>query len=364
MARMLTLAAKPLGLHVVVVDAKANCPAAQVGADEIIAAPGDRDALEELISRSDALTVEFEEFFDVDILLDYEKSNKTICPAPKTLAIIKDKYRQKIFMADKGVAVGPFAKFTDGQKALNLLKNFGGKMVIKTRQGGYDGNGNAIVASQSDIDNALKRFAGRQLYAEAYVPFSKELAVMAVRDRQGNIVTYPVVETIHTRNICDEVLAPANLPVAIIKKAQALAKQTASHLEGAGLFGIEMFLTKDNRVLLNEIAPRVHNSGHYTIEACVVSQFEQHVRAVMGLPLGDVSMVHQAAVMKNILGERSGPVNLRGLDKALSRQQTKVHIYGKTPTRVDRKMGHITSVGATLEEARQNARAARSDINI
>ncbi|HEY5442502.1 MAG TPA: ATP-grasp domain-containing protein, partial [Candidatus Saccharimonadales bacterium] len=208
---------------------------------------------------------------------------------------------------------------------------------------------------------AMSSFQGKPLYAEAFVPFQKELAVMVARDQQGNIATYPLTETIHERNICIETLTPAAVDE---KTAQQVALDVANHLEGAGVFGIEMFLTEDNQILVNEIAPRVHNSGHYTIEACQTSQFEQHIRAITGMELGPTDMTVPAAVMVNILGERDGPVMLKGVEEAGAEPHTSVHIYGKSPTKIDRKMGHITATGQTLEEARQRAHKAKEAISI
>jgi phosphoribosylaminoimidazole carboxylase PurK protein len=196
------------------------------------------------------------------------------------------------------------------------------------------------------------------------VPFKKELAVIVARDISGNIKTYPVVETIHERNICQQVIAPADISKAAAKNALMLAQKTAKNLGGAGVFAIEMFLVEDDQVLVNEIAPRVHNSGHFTIDACATSQFEQHIRAISGLPLGETTMLKPAAVMVNILGDRDGDVKLRGLDKALELPHTSVHLYGKSPTKIDRKMGHITVIGDEINEVIKLATTARSKIAI
>ncbi|CAN5667511.1 5-(carboxyamino)imidazole ribonucleotide synthase [soil metagenome] len=364
LARMLTLAAKPLGFHVIVIDTKPDCPAAQVGAEEIIAEPGDESALKRLAERADYLTVEFEELFDIKALETLAQSGKMINPAPATIQLIKDKFYQKQFLEDNKIPVGPFAEITGLAQAKKLLEQYGGKMMIKTRYGGYDGRGNAVVASSMELTKALEAFSGQALYAEALVNFKKELAIMITRGLDGSVTAHPVVETVHVRNICTEVIAPAPVNQKIRAQAEAVALQVAELLEGAGTFGIEMFLTKEGKVLVNEIAPRVHNSGHYTIEATRTSQFEQHVRAVTGLPLGDPSMVVPAAVMINILGESNSPARLRGLDKVLDIPHTSVHIYGKSPTRIDRKMGHITATGKTIDEAKKRARSARKILSI
>lgn len=237
-------------------------------------------------------------------------------------------------------------------------------MLMKAKHGAYDGRGNMVVRSTDDVRKVLLAFDGRELYAEGFVPFTKELAVVVARSVHGDIAVYPPVETIHVRNICEQVLAPASVEHGIALKATRLAHEVAALLGGAGVFGIEMFLTKGGEVLVNEIAPRVHNSGHHTIEWSRTSQFEQHVRAITGLPLGSVDVTAPAAVMINILGERDGPTELTGLNKALVVPQVAVHMYGKSPTKVDRKMGHITATGKTTAEAQKRAQKARKAIDI
>jgi 5-(carboxyamino)imidazole ribonucleotide synthase len=363
LGRMLTLAALPLGFRVVVVNPTANSPAAQVGAEEIVANLYDPKALRKLAETSDYITIEIEhlEVSELDIIA---KLGKPVNPAPSIIRIIQDKYAQKEFLLEAGIPVAPSVAIESEKDAASALKQFGGKMLIKTRLGAYDGRGNMVVESVSDITRAFTQFSGTPLYAEQFIPFEKELAVMAARSMNGDIALYPVVETIHERNICVEVLAPAPVSDRIIEKATEVASSVAELLQGAGMFGIEMFLTKTGQVLVNEIAPRVHNSGHYTTEGSRTSQFEQHIRAISGLPLGDTSMVVPAAVMINILGERDGPTKLEGLAKALAVPETSVHLYGKSPTKVDRKMGHITSTGKTIEEAQARALQARKALSI
>jgi len=363
LGRMLTLAALPLGFRVVVVNPTPDSPAAQVGAEEIVADLYNSDALQELADKSDFITIEIEHL-DVDKLQTIERLGKPVNPSPEIIRIIQDKLFQKEFLDSAGIPVAPFVGIESEKEAATALKQFGGKMLIKTRLGAYDGRGNMVVENEADIKKAFEQFADTPLYAEQFIPFEKELAVMVARSMNDDIALYPIVETIHERNICIEVLAPAPVSADIHKKATDVANSVAELLQGAGTFGIEMFLTKSGKVLVNEIAPRVHNSGHYTTEASRTSQFEQHIRAISNLPLGDTSMVVPAAVMINILGERDGPTKLEGLAKALSIPETSVHFYGKSPTKIDRKMGHITSTGKTIEEARERARAARKAISI
>ena len=363
LGRMLTLAALPLGFKVVVINPAPDSPASQVGAEEIIADLYDSDALKLLAERSDYVTIEIEHL-DAETLNALAAQGAQINPAPKTIKLIQDKLLQKQFLDQAGIPVASFVEISNEESAQKALKDFDGKMLLKTRHGAYDGRGNMVVASVSDISKAFEQFAGRQLYAEKYVPFEKELAVMVARSINGDIATYPVVQTIHERNICLEVLSPAPINKSTRETAEKVAANVAELLDGAGMFGVEMFLTKDGEVLVNEIAPRVHNSGHHTIEANRTSQFEQHIRAIAGLPLGDTSMIVPAVTMINILGERNGTTDVNGLDAALSIPHVSVHLYGKSPTKVDRKMGHITATGRTLKEAQTRARQARKHLSI
>lgn len=363
LGRMLTLAAKPLGFDVVVVDPGENCPATQVGAEQIVADLYDEKALRELAEKTDFITVEIEHL-DTNVLEILEKSGVKVNPSPATVRLIQDKYAQKVFLHEHDVPVAPFQEVADEASALQALEGFGGKMLVKTRHGAYDGRGNMVVESAEDLKKAFETFAGKALYAEKFVPFERELAVLVARSVSGDIAVYPVVQTIHERNICVEVLSPAPVPDEVQKKAEKLAHSVAEHLKGAGIFGIEMFLTAESEVLVNEIAPRVHNSGHHTIEGNRTSQFEQHVRAVTGLPLGDTSLTAPATVMVNILGERNGETEVTGLENTLAIPDVHVHFYGKSPTKIDRKMGHITATADTLDEARDRARKARESLTI
>lgn len=363
LGRMLTLAAKPLDFDVIVVDPGDNCPAAQVGAQQIQANLYDKKALTELSERADFITVEIEHL-DASILEDLATSGAKINPSPKTIALIQDKYEQKLFLAEHSIPVAEFKVINTRQDAIQALKDFGGEMLLKTRHGAYDGRGNAKITNTAELDSALAEFAGKQLYAEAYVSFTKELAVMVARDMSGNIAAYPVAETTHERNICTIVQAPADVTDAVRQNAISVATNVANHLEGAGVFGIEMFLSKQGEILINEIAPRVHNSGHYTMDACHTSQFEQHIRAISGLPLGATDMYVPAAAMVNILGEHNRPTAVKYLDQTLSAPATHVHLYGKTPTKVDRKMGHINVTANNTKAALKNALTARSKLEI
>lgn len=363
LGRMLTLAAKPLGFRVVVLNSQSNGPAAQVGAEEIIGNLYDESALKQLAEQADYITVEIEHL-NADALEAIEKSGIPVNPAPATIRLIQDKFKQKEYLHQAGVPLASFMNVADKQAALAALETFGGKMLLKTRHGAYDGRGNMVVASSADIDKAFELFGDKALYAEGFVQFERELAVMVARDIAGNIAVYPIVQTVHERNICTEVLAPAPISNDQRTQAEAVARKVASLLKGAGTFGIELFQTTTGEILVNEIAPRVHNSGHYTPEACRVGQFEQHIRAITGLPLGSTDMVVPAAVMINILGERDGPTEIKGRAEVLTDPYVSLHLYDKSPTKIDRKMGHITATGSNVDEARERARNARAQLSI
>ena len=363
LGRMLTLAAHPLGFQTVVVDPAPSSPAAQVGAKEITAPLYDGSALRELARQADFITIEIEHV-NADILMALAESGVSVNPAPATIRLIQDKYKQKQFLSENGVPVAPFAELSNAHDGRELLERFGGKMLVKTRLGAYDGRGNMVVDSPAKLAKALESFAGQPLYVEQFVPFSKELAVMAARDIAGNIATYPVVETVHERNICVEVVAPAPVPSVVCARANDIALKVAGLFKGAGMFGIEMFMLATGEIVVNEVAPRVHNSGHCTMDAARTSQFEQHIRAVSGMPLGDTTLTAPAAVMVNILGEGDHPTEVKGLNEALAIPGVHVHLYGKSPTKIDRKMGHITATGDSVQQARQRAHAARKVLSI
>lgn len=362
LGRMLTLAAKPLGFSVIVIDPTPDCPAKQVGAEQIVASMQDQAAIDSLARRADVVTIE-SEHVNAEALQALDKAGTPVHPAPQTIQLIQDKLSQKQFLASKNIPTAPFLELTDQNQTKKALKTYG-SMLVKARFGSFDGRGNWKITDESQLDELFTSLGDRKVYAEQIVSFATELAVVGARDTNGTVKLFPVVETTHERHICTSVVMPAKIDEKIRQNAEALATQVLTELKGVGVFAIEMFLTKDNKLLVNEIAPRVHNSGHLTIEACQTSQFEQHIRAVAGLPLGDTAPCAPAAAMINVLGERDGETDVQGLAEALSEQHTHVHLYGKSPTKIDRKMGHITTTAQTAEEALEHATNARKHITI
>lgn len=362
LGRMLTLAAKPLGFSVVVIDPTPDCPASQVGAEQIVAKMDDQEAIRSLAGRVDVVTIE-SEHVGVDALIELSQAGTPVHPAPHTIKQIQDKFRQKQFLASKNIPTAPFAEVTSKEQAAKAFKTYG-SMIVKARFGSFDGRGNWAITAVDQLDELFASLGGRPVYVEQTVSFMKELAVVGARDAHGSIKLFTAVETTHERHICITATAPAEIDASTKQDAETFARQVLSELEGVGVFTIEMFLTDNKKLLVNEIAPRVHNSGHLTIEACNTSQFEQHIRAIAGLPLGDTDLRVPAAAMLNILGERDGKTEIHGLEEALAEEATHVHFYGKSPTKIDRKMGHITTTAETVETALTHATQARKHIRI
>lgn len=364
LGRMMTIAAKNLGFHVIILDPIPQSPAGQVADSQIIAGYNDEVAIIDLANQVDFITFEIEST-NGQFLDELEKKVSCIInPTGKSWRLFQDKLEQKKLF-DKGhILQAQYIQIETMEDIQKAEKKFRFPFLLKARFDAYDGKGNAVIKNRKDIDEALKKFKEKKLYAEKYVDFDKELAVMIARNNDGNIVPYPVVETVQKDNVCHHVIAPAHVSKKAEKKALTLAIKTMGLLKGAGVFGIEMFKTKDDSIFINEIAPRVHNSGHYTIEACMTSQFEQHIRAITGLPLGSTLMKTPVAVMINILGKRQGEVQLLGLEHALKIPHVSVHIYGKKETKQMRKMGHITVVAKTIKNALSKAKKARTLITI
>ena len=352
---MLAQDAIRLGFHVTVIDSTKDCPAAQVGAAQYEAAITDTEAISRVAAVSDVFTWEIEHI-PAEHLVALENWGANIQPSPTSLLTIQDKLRQKTFLQKLGVPVAPFSAALDESNFLG-----GGPYVVKSRKGGYDGRGNLVVPHLDD-PRVGETFGEKPVYAERVVGFEKELAVIAARDMAGNIATYPVVETDHEHNICRTAVAPADIAPRTAAQATELAHTVLQKLKGAGVFAIEMFAMGDD-VLVNEIAPRVHNSGHWTDRGSVTSQFEQHIRAITGMPLGSTEMLAGAAAMVNILGSQERPLRRDGLDRALAIPGAYPHFYGKSE-RPARKIGHITILGETVEEVREKAKQARGALDI
>ena len=359
LARMTIEAGSRMGIDFAILEREPGSPAARTAARALSGAWTDQVSLLELSQGALAVTLE-NEFVDAPALEWLAAQGVGVFPSGRTLGLIQDKLAQKRFMREAGVSVPDFEPVAGEDDLTAFARSAGWPLVLKARRNGYDGYGNATLRAPTDIHDAFTRlgFPERELLVEAWVPFTRELAVMVARGAGGQCIVYPVVETVQRQHICHIVRAPADTPAPVARQATAIARQAVEAIDGIGVFGVELFETADGRVLFNEIAPRPHNSGHYTIEGCVTSQFENHLRAVLGLPLGSAEMVAPAAVMVNLLGQGNGPAVVEGLDQALAVPGVSIHIYGKTQSRAGRKMGHVTALGSSVAQAEARARAA------
>ena len=361
LGRMLAIAGAPMGVRVHSLDPNPASPASIVA----IHTEGSFQDAADVIAFAkdcDVVTVEIEHI-DVAALRDLEKAGVDVQPCSNTLAIIQDKFAQKEHFKKAGVPLGAFQSVENEEQLAEVAQEFGFPLMLKSRRMAYDGKGNAVAKTAADVKEAVAKLGGfeKGLYCEKWVPFERELAVMVVRARDGETRAYPVTETEHVDNICDVTITPADVSAFVAAAATEAAQNAVASLEGAGVFGVELFLLKDGSILLNEIAPRPHNSGHYTIEATACCQYQSHLRAVLGWPLGDVSLTCGGAVMKNILGDGEGDAAMRRMHDlmgaALKVPGANVHWYDKPEARAGRKMGHLTVVAshARLAMARLDA---------
>lgn len=356
LGRMIVEAAHRLNIKTVVLDGP-NTPAKQINAlhEHVDGSFSDEEAITKLAKECDVLTVEIEHVNADALQRVKDKLGIEVYPLPETIKLIQDKYLQKKHLIGHGVDVTPSVDVIENTVELlaKIGLDFGYPFMLKSRTLAYDGRGNYVVKSKEGLSEALEFLKDRPLYAEKWCSFVKELAVMVVRSIEGEVFAYPVVETVHKDNICHIVYAPARIPDSLAVKASLLAENAIKTFPGCGIFGVEMFLLPDNELLINEIAPRPHNSGHYTIDACVTSQFEAHVRAVTGLPMPAnftrLSTTSTNAIMLNVLGDKVANKELETCKRALETPNASVYLYGKT-TRPQRKMGHINIVGSSMRE--------------
>ncbi len=344
---MITEAAQNLSdeiSEIIVLDPTENCPAAQVGAKQIVGDFKDENSIIELAEQSDIITYEIESG-NTDVL---SKLKTEIEPSPSTLSIIQDKLSQKTFLSENGLPVSEFYEITSLDDLHTKINDLGFPVLLKSRRDAYDGRGNFKITSSTEIEKAYQHFEGKSLMVEKFVNFKMEVSVIAARNTNGDITTYQLVENVHENNILNVTIAPARVSDNVIKDAEDIAKKTMEVLKGAGVFGIEMFIDQDDRILINEIAPRVHNSGHHTLQSCKTSQFEQHLRAILGLDLGSTDIIHKT-VMCNILG----PDGFEGKYKPVELNKDGVYLkmYGKSVSKPQRKLGHFNIVDLSDSES-------------
>ena len=360
LGKMLVQEAKKFGFYVTILDPTPKSPAGQLADEQIISGFYAQDKIREIVLKSDITTYEIEHI-NTQVLKELAGEGYAIHPSPQVLEIIQDKSKQKEILTKFDIPTARWKKVEDS--VTSIIEEFGLPVVQKTCKGGYDGRGVFVIRDEKDIEDMLKS----ESFVEEFIDFEKELAMMVARSTAGEIKCHPLVEMVFDEraNICDMVIAPARVEEGIQKMAEEIAINCIEALGGVGVFGIEMFLANDGRVLVNEIAPRPHNSGHYTIEACWTSQFEQHLRAITGLPLGSTDLLIPA-VMVNILGEEgySGLPDFIGVRDILAIPGVSLHIYGKKITKPFRKMGHVTVVDKSIEKAVEKAIKVKQTLKV
>ncbi len=362
LGRMFSLDAKRMGFHVIVLDPQEHSPCGQVADEQIIAKYDDASAIEELGKTTDVVTYEFENIAigSVEYL---ERRGYTVHPSSKVLKITQDRLLEKKFVRDCGIAVPDFAPVERLDDFAKAAMQIGFPAIMKTARGGYDGKGQWRVNKSDDVKSAFAQAKGAPLIYERMIGFTKELSVVATRNRRDEVMTYPPSENIHDSGILSMSIAPARVPKEVARQAQEMAATIGRKLAIVGTYCVEFFLNGKTLLMVNEIAPRPHNSGHYTMDATQCSQYEQHIRAICDLPLSPPKMFSNA-IMCNILGAGTGDV-LLGLEDLLSDPSIVLHLYGKHHAVDRRKMGHFTMlIDAPITDAHiAKAKAAHAKLS-
>lgn len=363
LGRMLVVEAKRMGYNTVVLDPKPNSPAGQVSDEQITADFSDIDALRELAKKTNVMTYEFEHI-DVELLSLIEKEGYKVYPSSNTLKIIQNKYVQKTILKEAGIKVPDFYQINSIDELKDVFYKFDHKLVLKACKGGYDGKGNIIIKDINEVEEAYKEFCNNEMMAEEFVEYIKEVSIIIAKNHDG-ISFYPVAENLHKNSILIKSIIPAKISDEIEKKIINEAEKVIQTLDDFGIFCVEFFIDSNFNVLVNEIAPRPHNSGHYTIEGCISSQYEQLIRIITGMPLGSTKLRLPCA-MYNILGSNDveGKYCINGLESILNIEDCYFHLYGKPDSKYLKKIGHITAIDENVEKADQKARKAMDIIKI
>lgn len=367
LARMLTQAALRLGHQVTVLEQNTDCPAAQVGASQIFGSIKDAEKIKELANQVDVVTIEIEHI-NLEAYKQIAQTTK-VYPDPNVLEAIQDKYKQKIFLEKAGLSTARSISIDTIDDVERIYRELGNPLLIKAKYGAFDGRGNYLATSLDEAKvafteiNTLNDSDESWAYAEAFVPFVRELAVMVIvgsREKNEVPVCFEVTETKHERSICVETTTPAEINENVRVRAWAITAKIAQAFDSIGTFGVEMFLTENGDLVVNEVAPRVHNSGHWTLDGAKISQFTAHIQAITGEKISRNGLI-KPTCMVNILGTKDtdGDFNTNTNVKGVT-----IYNYGKRPGKLDRKMGHINAVAGTMELAMQNARTARKGIDI
>jgi 5-(carboxyamino)imidazole ribonucleotide synthase len=360
---MLAREARRSGYRVAVfTDERPGCPAGLLADIEINADYGDASALAHFLSKVDVVTAEFENI--PDACLQAVEAVKPLRPSRKAIYTTQHREREKLFLRDQGIACADFRIVETLAELEDAVQQLGRPCVIKTAAFGYDGKGQAKVNADTDLATAWQAFEGHHAVVEQWIPFACEISVVGARSVDGRMAVHGVLENQHAHHILDLTIAPARVSSDIADQALELWEAVAVGLDYIGTMAVEMFVTAEGRVLVNEIAPRPHNSGHYTIDACRTNQFQQQMRAICGLTLGDPTQ-HSPSVMINLLGD-VWPAESTHPDwsPVLNHPRAKLHLYGKAAARAKRKMGHINVLGDTLEEALESAQEIKTRLGI
>ena len=355
LGRMLTLEAKRMGYRVVTLEPLPNSPCGQVADEQIVAAYDDLRAIGELGARADVVTYEFENI-PLESVRALENDGRLVRPGGEVLRITQDRILEKTFVRDAGCTVAPFAPVDDAASLGAAIEATGFPAVIKTARGGYDGMGQWVVRDEAEAHAALAAARGAALIYERFVPFDLEISVISARGSDGSIVSFPVTENRHDHGVLATTIVPARIPPAVAARAVATTERVGAQLGIIGTYCIEFFV-KGDEIFVNEIAPRVHNSGHYSLDATQISQYEAHVRAICDLPLVQPKLF-EPAVMVNVLGAGTGDY-LDGVAELLTDPDVKLHVYGKRHAALRRKMAHFTVLAPTVDEALARAEAGR-----
>lgn len=336
LGRMMTCAAAALGYKVHIFTPEDDSPASHVAHATTVASYGDKAALSVFAGAVDVITFEFENV--PHECLELLESKRPVAPSANILRICRNRIREKSFVNDQGIATAEFLRVTSISDVRNAAMGLKLPCILKTTELGYDGKGQVTLKMGTDMREAWESLKAEEAVLEAFVDFRMEISVLVARSKSGETRTYVPVQNIHKNHMLDTTIAPADIPPALAEKAQAIAVKIAKALQLQGLLAVEMFVTKSDELLVNELAPRPHNSGHWTMDACATSQFEQAIRAVCGLPLGSTTVLCSAE-MKNLIGD-----DVKNVEKYLKDPNAKLHLYGKKEARAGRKMGHVNTL--------------------
>ena len=360
LGRMFIQEAMNYDVHVHCLDPDENAPCKNLASSFTHGSLTDYQTVVDFGKNKDLVSIEIEHV-NVQALEELERNGVKVFPQPRVLSIVQDKGLQKQFYAEKGLPTSAFTLVNNKAELLADHPEF--PFVLKLRKGGYDGKGVQIIKNQNDLENAFDA----PCIIETMVPFTKELSVIVARNEDKETVVYPTVECefSETANLVEFLFAPADIDLAIEEKARALALQVINELDMVGILAVELFLTADNEILINEIAPRPHNSGHHTIECNYTSQFEQHLRSIVNAPLGSADIIFPG-VMINLLGEEGfeGPAKYSGIEGVMRKPGVAIHLYGKENTKPFRKMGHVTIYGPNLENCKVTGRQVAEDLKV